>query len=190
VGKGTVVQRLLQARPQLFFSVSFTTRAPRRGEVDGLHYRFVTEAEFSRLIQAGAFLEWANVFGERYGTPADDVERALDAGGDVLLEVDVQGARSVRARVPGAILIFLRPPSEAELARRLAARGTEPEEALDARMAQARLEMAESSWFDEVVMNDDVEEAVRHVLAIIEGKPPPDARENPDDRTEHRRPPR
>jgi guanylate kinase len=172
------------------FSVSFTTRLPRSGEVEGIHYRFVSEEEFARLIEAGAFLEWADVFGERYGTPADDVRRALEAGRDVLLEVDLQGARSVKARVPESILVFLRPPSEAELARRLTARGTESGEALEARMGQARLEMAESEWFDEVVVNDDVREAVRQVLAIIEGTSPLNARENPDDRTEHRRPPR
>jgi guanylate kinase len=173
VGKGTVVQRVLQSRPDLVFSVSFTTRQPRSGEVDGRHYRFVSDAEFSRLIETDSFLEWAEVFGERYGTPAAEVHRALDAGSDVLLELDIQGARRVRESVPDAILVFLRPPSEEELARRLAARGTEYGEALRRRMVEAQRETAESSWFDHVVVNDQVEEAVAEVLAIIEKTAPP-----------------
>jgi guanylate kinase len=173
VGKGTVVQRVLQTRPDLMFSVSYTTRRPRAGELEGRHYRFVSDQEFSRMDADGAFLEWAEVFGERYGTPAAEVERALDEGGDVLLELDIQGARSVRAKAPDAILVFLRPPSEQELARRLTARGTESGRALEDRLAEARREMAESSWFDHVVVNDLVDEAVGEVLAIIEKTAPP-----------------
>jgi guanylate kinase len=172
VGKGTVVHRVLQARPDLMFSISFTTRQPRPGEVDGRHYRFVSDAEFSQLIEAASFLEWAEVFGERYGTPAAEVHRALEAGRDVLLELDIQGARKVRESVPDAILVFLRPPSEQELARRLAARGTESGQALENRMIEARKETAESSWFDHVVVNDLVDEAVAEVLAIIEKTAP------------------
>ena len=167
-----MVHRVLRARPDLMFSVSFTTRRPRSGEVDGQHYRFVSDAEFSRLIQEDSFLEWAEVFGARYGTPAAEVREALDSGRDVLLELDIQGARRVRERMPQAILIFLRPPSEEELARRLAARGTESGEGLEARMVEARKETAESSWFDHVVVNDQVEEAVAEVLAIIEKTAP------------------
>jgi guanylate kinase len=169
VGKGTVVRRLLEARPDLAFSVSLTTRAARPGEVDGRDYRFVSDAEFDRMIETDGFLEWAEVFGERYGTPAELVDAARAAGRDVLLELDVQGARAVRERVPDAILVFLRPPSEEELARRLRARGTEEGPALERRLAEARREMAEASWFDRVVVNDRVEEAVAEVLAIIEG---------------------
>lgn len=176
-----MVDRVLQARPDFLFSVSYTTRDPRSWEVEGQHYRFVSDEEFSRMIEAGEFLEWADVFGERYGTPAAEVHRALETGRGVLLELDVQGARSVRDRVPHAVLVFLRPPSEAELARRLAARGTESGEALEVRMEEARQEMAESSWFDHVVVNDQVEEAVEQVLAIIEKTAPQEARENPDD---------
>ena len=164
---------MLEARPDLTFSVSYTTRRPRSGEVDGRHYRFVSDDEFDRLLAEGAFLEWAEVFGERYGTPAAEVDRALDEGGNVLLELDIQGARSVRDRAPDAILVFLRPPSEEELGRRLSARGTESGEALEIRTAQARDEMAESSWFDHVVVNDRVDEAVAEVLAIIEKTAPP-----------------
>lgn len=168
VGKGTVVRGVLTARPDLSLSVSATTREPRPGEEDGVHYRFLSDAEFDRLVAAGAFLEWAEVFGRRYGTLAEDVERARSAGRDVILEIDVQGAAVVRARIPDAVLIFLQPPSEEELGRRLAARGTETGEDLERRLAEARREVAESSWFDHIVINDDIDRAVAEVLAIIE----------------------
>ncbi len=174
MGKGTVVRALLAARPDLVFSISATTRAPRPGERDGVHYRFVSDEAFDRMIEADGFLEWAEIFGHRSGTPVAAVEASREAGRDVLLEVDVQGARSVRERVPEAVLIFLQPPSEAELARRLRARGTEANEALERRLAAAREEMAEAERFDHVIVNDLVEEAVREVLAIID---PTDQRE-------------
>lgn len=168
VGKGTVVREVLAARPDLTLSVSATTREPRPGEVDGVHYRFLGDAAFDRLIEQGAFLEWAEVFGRRYGTLAQDVERARAAGKDVLLEIDVQGARTVRERVPDAVLVFLRPPSEEELRRRLAARGTESGESLATRLGEARREMAEADRFDHVVVNDEIGRAVEEVLAIID----------------------
>jgi len=168
-----VVRALLGRRPDLFFSVSVTTRDPRPGEVEGVHYRFVSRDGFQALIERGDLLEWAEVFGERYGTPAETIEEALRLGRDVLLEVDVQGAASVRARVPEAVLIFLQPPSEEELARRLRTRGTESEADLDRRLAEARREMAEAGRFDHVVVNDQVERAVDEVLAIIEPKGEP-----------------
>lgn len=176
VGKGTVVRGVLSARPDLTLSVSATTRDPRPGEVDGVHYRFVGDAAFDRLIERGAFLEWAEVFGRRYGTLADDVEEARASGRDVLLEIDVQGARTVRERVPDAILVFLRPPSEEELRRRLAARGTETGASLQARLREARREMDEADRFDHVVVNDRIDEAVAEVLAIIDA---PDPRRRP-----------
>lgn len=169
VGKGTVVRGLLEARPALAFAVSVTTRAPRPEEIQGIHYRFVSEEEFLRMAEEGRFLEHAEVFGERYGTPAVDVEEARGRGRDVLLEVDVQGARSVRERVPEAVLVFLRPPSEEELARRLRARGTEVGEALERRLVEARRELDEAPLFDHEVVNDRVEDAVGAVLAIIDG---------------------
>jgi guanylate kinase len=169
VGKGTVVRRLLEARPDLVFSVSYTTREPRPGEVDGVHYRFVSDAEFDAMIQAGGFLEWAQLYGgHRSGTPAAEVEAALADGRDVLLEVDVQGAGSVRRRVGDAVLVFLRPPSEEELARRLRARGTEEGPDLERRLAEARREIAEAGWFDHEVVNDEVGAAVAEVLGIID----------------------
>jgi guanylate kinase len=121
------------------------------------------------MIEAGEFLEWAEVFGNRYGTPLAGVDEAREGGSDVVVEVDVQGARSVRERVPDAVLVFLRPPSEDELARRLAARGTEEGPALDRRLSEARSELAEASWFDHVVVNDRIEDATAEVLAIIDG---------------------
>jgi len=176
VGKGTVVRGVLSARPDLTLSVSATTRDPRPGEVDGVHYRFVGDAAFDRLIERGAFLEWAEVFGRRYGTLADDVEEARASGRDVLLEIDVQGARTVRERVSDAILVFLQPPSEEELRRRLAARGTETGASLQARLREARREMDEADRFDHVVVNDRIDEAVAEVLAIIDA---PDPRRRP-----------
>jgi guanylate kinase len=152
------------------FSVSSTTRSPRPGEVEGLHYRFISDEDFDRMIEAGEFLEWAEMFGHRSGTPAGPVEEARAAGRDVLLEVDVQGARSVRERVPDAVMIYLQPPSEEELARRLRARGTEQGPALDRRLAEARRELAEAPRFDHVVVNDRVEDALEEVLAIIDGQ--------------------
>ncbi len=167
VGKGTVVRSLLEAQPSLRFAVSYTTRDPRPGEVDGLHYRFVDEDTFTAIADAGGFLEWAEIFGHRSGTPAADVEEARAAGDDVLLEVDVQGARSVRERISDAVLVFLQPPSEEELERRLRERGTEAGPDLDLRLSEARREMAAAGEFDHVVVNDVVEEAVGEVLAII-----------------------
>jgi guanylate kinase len=152
------------------FSVSATTRSPRPGEVEGLHYRFISDEDFDRMVEAGAFLEWAEMFGHRSGTPAGPVEEARAAGRDVLLEVDVQGARSVRERAPDAVMIYLQPPSEEELARRLRARGTEQGPALDRRLAEARRELAEAPRFDHVVVNDRVEDALGEVLAIIDGQ--------------------
>jgi guanylate kinase len=174
VGKGTVVRALLARRPDLFFSVSVTTRDPRPGEIDGVHYRFVSNDRFDALVVAGGLLEWAQLYGgHRSGTPAAPVEEARAVARDVLLEVDSQGAASIRSRIPDAVLIFLQPPSEAELARRLRARGTESGPDLDRRLGEARREMAEAGRFDHVVVNDRVERAVDEVLAIIERKGEP-----------------
>jgi guanylate kinase len=168
VGKGTLVQRLLQLRPDLAYSVSCTTRPPREEETHGRDYRFVAPERFQELIDQGAFLEWAQVYGHRYGTLAAPVAAALEGGSDVVLELDMQGARAVRERVPDSVLIFLEPPSMAELERRLRERGTESEEHLARRLSLARDEMLERSWFDAAVLNDDVERAATEVAAIIE----------------------
>jgi len=148
--------------------VSCTTREPRPGEVDGRDYRFVTEAEFDRLMAEGAFLEWAEVFGHRYGTLGAPLDEALAEGSDALVEVDVQGAATVRARRADAILVFLRPPSLEELARRLRARHTEDAAEFSRRLASAADEMRQAEWFDHVVVNDDVNRAAGEIAAIIE----------------------
>jgi len=168
VGKGTVVRRLLERRPELYPSVSVTTRPPRPGEREGIDYRFVSDEEFDRLVAGGELLEWAHVVGHRSGTPALPVEEALAAGRDVVLEIDVQGARQVRQRVPEAVLIFLAPPSLEELERRLRSRGTEDEARLALRLATARAEMAQQPEFDHVVVNDRLDQATAQVDAIIQ----------------------
>ena len=145
-----------------------TTRAPRPDERDGIDYRFVSDEEFDRLVAEGELLEWAPVVGHRSGTPARPVEEALAAGRDVVLEIDVQGARQVRERAPDAVLIFLAPPSMEELERRLRSRGTEDEARLALRLATARAEMAQQPWFDHVVVNDRLDQATEQVEAIIQ----------------------
>ncbi|HET6776821.1 MAG TPA: guanylate kinase, partial [Actinomycetota bacterium] len=144
------------------------TRPPRKGEREGIDYRFVSDEEFDRLVAGGELLEWAHVVGHRSGTPARPVEEALAAGRDVVLEIDVQGARQVRQRVPGAILIFLAPPSLEELERRLRSRGTEDEARLALRLATATAEMAQQPEFDHVVVNDRLDQATAQVEAIIQ----------------------
>jgi guanylate kinase len=159
-------------RPDLVFSVSATTRPRRPGEIDGRDYRFVSPATFRELIDDGAFLEWAEVFGHRYGTLIAPIADALADGHDVLLEIDVQGARSVRDRFPDAVLLFIVPPSASnflqQLDERLRKRGSESEREIARRLAAAREEMEEASWFDHVVVNDDVERAATEVAAIID----------------------
>lgn len=171
VGKGTIIHQLIGRDPRLALSISCTTRAPREGEVDGVDYHFTTREGFQRLIDDDALLEWADVFGQRYGTLAAPIEAARDAGGDVVLEIDVQGARSVRDRLgDDATLIFIEPPSTDDLARRLDERGTETADSIADRLATAADEMAAASWFDHRVTNDDLEEAVSQVAAIIGGR--------------------
>jgi guanylate kinase len=148
--------------------VSATTRPPRPGEVDGVDYVFVDDDGFSRMMEAGELLEWAEVFGNRYGTPRAYVDAQLDAGHDVLLEIDVQGAAQVRAQAPAALLILLEPPTREDLASRLRGRGTESEERIATRLEKADWELAQRDWFDHVVVNDDLERASSQVAAIIE----------------------
>jgi guanylate kinase len=168
VGKGTVVRRVLELDPSLYYSVSAKTRPPRPGEVNGREYWFMSEAEFDDLIERGALLEYASMFGHRSGTPAEPVETKRAAGVDVLLEIDVQGARQVRGRVPDCVLIFLEPPSREELVRRLEARGTEHGSDLERRLARVDEEMAQAAWFDHRVVNDEVDRAALEVAGILE----------------------
>lgn len=174
VGKSTVLAALRAARPDLWFSVSVTTRAPRPGEVDGVHYRFIDRAMFSSMVDDGELLEHATYAGNGYGTPRDAVEEHLAAGTDVLLEIEVQGARQVR-RAPGlgseAVLIFLAPPSRAELVRRLSVRGTESEDAVAVRLAAADRELAAEAEFDHVVVNAVVADTVAALVALMAADP-------------------
>ena len=149
--------------------MSCTTRAPRPGETDGRDYRFVTPEEFQALILDDAFLEWADVYGNRYGTLAGPIEEARRDGRTVLLELDVQGSRSVKARVPDAVLVFLAPSSIDDLRRRLRERGTEDEVEIERRLVEARRELEETDAFDHVVVNDVLDRAVEEVAGIIEG---------------------
>jgi guanylate kinase len=184
VGKGTVVRRVLRAAPDLVLSVSATTRRRRPSERDGVDYLFVDDAEFDRMVAAGELLEWAEVFGSRYGTPAEPIRRALESGQDALLEIDVQGARQVRDRMPEAVLILLVPPSLDELRRRLRHRGTEDAERLERRLAKAEQELEAASWFDHRVVNDELERASSQVAAIIEAsqsRPGSTSTEGPSD---------
>jgi guanylate kinase len=171
VGKGTVVGLVRRRLPELVVSVSVTTRAPRSFERDGIDYRFVSEDEFERMVVAGELLEWAEIFGHRSGTPAGHVRSTLAEGKDVLLELDVQGARQVREAVPESVLVLLEPPSIEELERRLRTRGTETEDVLARRLAKAEWELGERDLFDLVIVNDDAEEAAGEVAAIIGASP-------------------
>jgi guanylate kinase len=166
VGKSTVLRRLREHGSPLWLSVSATTRTPRPGEIHGVHYVFVTPGEFAKRAEAGDFLEWANFAGARYGTPAAPVMAQLAAGRSVLLEIDLEGARQVRANHPDALLVFLAPPSWEELERRLTDRGTESPEARAHRLAVAKAEMAASTEFDRTLINSSVEEVVQALVAL------------------------
>lgn len=167
VGKGTVAAHIKAHHPEILLSISATTRAPRPGERDGEHYYFVDDAEFDRLIADGQLLEWATVHNShRYGTPRRPIEDALAAGRTVLLEIDLQGARQVRAAEPSATLVFLLPPSWDELVNRLVGRGTEDAEERSRRLRTARVELAAQAEFDYHVVNDDVARAAAEVVSL------------------------
>lgn len=167
VGKGTVVQRLLQCLPGVEASVSVTTRPPRPEEVEGDDYRFVDDEAFDQLVATGQLLEWASVHGARYGTPRRWVEQRLSEGVDVLLEIDVQGALQVRRKMSDALLIFLAPPTLDELALRLRLRGTESAQERAARLETAQAELGAAPAFDRVVINDELDRCVEEVAGIL-----------------------
>ena len=167
VGKDSVLQRLFELDPSLRYSVSYTTRRPRPGEVDGRDYSFVPEDEFGRLVASGELLEWASVHGHRSGTGRRRVEEARQAGDDVVLNIDVQGGAAIRDLVPDALLIFLAPPSMEELARRAAGRATEDPGEMARRSADAEIEMGYSDRYDAVVVNDDIGRAASEILELI-----------------------
>ncbi len=168
VGKGSVVAEVRRRDPSVWVSVSWTTRAPRPGEVDGVHYVFVDEHRFLAEAAAGGFLEHAQFAGHLYGTPRRPVEAALGRG-PALLEIDVQGARQVRAALPDALLVLLTPPSRRELARRLAGRGTDDPVRLAERLALAEQELAAAPEFDAVLVNDDLGSAASRLLTLMGG---------------------
>jgi len=167
VGKGTVHARVRAELGDVFLSVSATTRAPRPGEVDGVDYHFVDRPRFEQLVAEGAFLEWAEYAGNLYGTPRAPVDRAVSRGQVVVLDIELQGALQVKEQDPAALLVFLVPPSFAELERRLHARGTEDPVAIARRLERAHEELASGDRFDVQVVNDDLDRCVAEVVAII-----------------------
>ncbi|MBF4769872.1 guanylate kinase [Nocardioides agariphilus] len=168
VGKGTVAADVRLHHPEIWISVSATTRRPRPGEQHGVHYLFVSEEEFDRMVEADELLEWAVVHkAARYGTPRAPVEAALDEGRPALLEIDLQGARQVRERMPEARFVFLMPPSWDELVRRLVGRGTETEAERERRLETARDELAAESEFDATVVNHEVHAAAEELVALM-----------------------
>lgn len=167
VGKTTLIKRLLKACPDITLSISFTTRPRRPGERPGRDYHFVTIKRFLAMRERDGFAEWANVHGSLYGTPRAPVEKALRRGGDALLEIDVQGTRKIKRRYPGAVAIFVMPPSWTELWRRLALRGTDGRKTMVKRLENARREILESVRYDYIVVNRNLTEAVESVKAIV-----------------------
>ncbi|SDL70407.1 guanylate kinase [Nonomuraea maritima] len=167
VGKSTVVAEFRRAHPEVWLSVSVTTRRPRPGEVNGVHYYFVDGDEFERMVAAGELLEWAEFAGNCYGTPREPVLKKLAEGVPTLLEIDLEGARQVRRTMPEALLVFLAPPSWEELEKRLRGRGTEPEDVIARRLAAGRVEMAAEHEFDLTLVNTSVEDVCRRLIALM-----------------------
>ena len=167
-GKGTIIRRMRELRPELHLSVSSTTRSPRDGETHGVEYYFTPREEFERMMAEEEFLEYAEYVGEYYGTPKKTIHEAIQNGKDILLEIEVQGAKQVMEIQPDAVTIFIVPPSLEELERRLRGRGTDSEEKLIKRLARAELELEERHAYNHVVVNDDVTRAAEEIIAIIE----------------------
>ena len=172
VGKGTVVAEVRRRYPDVWVSVSATTRRPRPGETHGVHYHFVSDAEFDRLIESDGLLEWAEYAGNRYGTPVAPLHARLATGQPALLEIELQGARQVRARDPEAQLVFLAPPSWGVLVSRLAGRGSEPPAVQERRLALAQAELDAAGEFDVVVVNDDVARAADELVGLLTAPSP------------------
>ncbi|QBJ98894.1 guanylate kinase [Rhodococcus sp. ABRD24] len=172
VGKSSVVRLLRERAPEVVFSVSVTTRDPRPGEVDGQDYHFISRDEFDGMVARGELLEWAEIHGglQRSGTPAAPVRRALAEGRPVLLEVDLAGARSVRAAMPEALLAFMAPPSWEVLVSRLTGRGTEPADVVERRLQTARVELAAQEEFDAVIVNHDVSQSCDELVSLLAGR--------------------
>ena len=166
-GKGTVCDALMREHQEIAYSISATTRQPRQGEIDGVNYYFLEKPVFEEMIDSGGFLEWAEVFGNYYGTPLKKIEERLAAGQDILLEIDTQGAMKVKERFPEGIFIYLLPPSLAELERRIRTRGKDSEESIVRRLASAAREIAAAKNYYYAVVNDTVERAAGQIAGII-----------------------
>ena len=166
-GKGTLIDRVLKTVPNVSYSVSFTTRAPRPAEEDGREYFFIERATFEKMIERGEFLEWADVYGHLYGTSCKQVERERAAGHDIILEIDVQGAESIREKLTDVVSIFILPPSFELLRERLLARGTDSAEALEKRMRGAPSEVEQYRHFQYVILNDDINRASQQLGSVI-----------------------
>lgn len=167
-GKGTLVTRVREVRSDLGLTVSATTREPRAGEIDGVNYYFLTDDEFTSRVEAGDFIEWAQVHDHRYGTLASEVDRNLSTGQSLILEIDVQGALAVKERFPEAVLIFIEPPSLDVLKERLIGRGSETPESLALRLHTAEGEMQLRDRYDEIVVNDDLDRATDELIAVLD----------------------
>ena len=167
VGKSTVLKELFKGRDDLYFSISATTRAPREGEENGVHYHFIDVERFQKLIHEDAFLEYAEYVGNFYGTPKKFVDEAMDAGKDVILDIELQGAIQVTSKRPEVIRIFIAPPSWSELEKRLTGRGTDSPEKIRERLVRAKVELQNANTYDYFVINDTVEQAVREINAIM-----------------------
>ena len=167
-GKGTLVSRLMERIPQAWLSVSATTRAPREGEIEGVHYFFLDDDVFDNLIECNGFLEWANVHTARYGTLKEVVEQHIAAGDQVILEIDVQGGFQIKEQIPDAHLVFIEPPSIEELEARLRGRGTEDEASIQKRMANALVELSQKKEYDVQFVNDNLDECTDEIVAFIE----------------------
>jgi guanylate kinase len=170
VGKGTLIELLLERVPDLELSVSATTREPRPGEVEGRDYHFLTPEEFESRVEAGDFLEHATYSGHRYGTLLDEVERRLAEGRSVVLEIEVQGARQVREAMPEAVLIFIAPPDPASLRKRLEGRGTDSTEAIERRLRTAEIELQAQDEFPHVIVNDEVQKSAAELETLVRGE--------------------
>jgi guanylate kinase len=168
VGKGTLVNRLLSRHPRIWLSVSATTRAPRPGEVEGQSYFFLSREHFEQQVADGGFLEWAEFAGNLYGTPRQPVEQHLAAGRPVLLEIELEGARQVRHSFPAGFQLLIQPPSLEELERRIRGRGTDAEEAIQRRLALARVELAAEAEFDATLVNGDLDQALAELERLMQ----------------------
>jgi guanylate kinase len=167
-GKGTLVARLMELVPGAWLSISATTRQPREGEVDGVHYQFLTVNQFEDIIAQDGFIEWANVHSNYYGTPLAPIQEHREQGDTVFLEIDVQGAFQVREKIPDAKLVFIAPPSMEVLEQRLRGRGTDSEEVIVKRLANAAAELEAAERYDHVIVNDDLEKATEDLLKVIQ----------------------